>query len=154
MRIKLWPEDTIARRFALTIVLAIVVALSLTGLVIQFSGVWGLPPANELGLLERANDIVRMVEAVPEQERPVLTGVAANATFHVDWYSATAPVAVMLEATTNLNRPRNLAGFDADGRHRRVFHFTSESQDRLIGGLHFDKLDHPNAFFLSVELRA
>ena len=78
MRIRVWPEDTIARRFAVTIAAAIVVALSLTGLVVEFAGVWARPPVREAGLLERANDIVRMVEAVPERERQALASAVAN----------------------------------------------------------------------------
>ncbi len=38
MRVKLWPADTIARRFTITIVSAILVAVALTGIVIEFAG--------------------------------------------------------------------------------------------------------------------
>ena len=66
---KLWPPDTIARRFTITIVLAILVAVALTGIVIEFAGVWARPPLSETGLLERADDIVRMSVVLGEDKR-------------------------------------------------------------------------------------
>jgi hypothetical protein len=126
MKIEFWPQDTIARRFALTIVSAIVVALSLTWIAIEFSGVWGRPSAHEMGLLERADDIVRMVEAAPEQDRQALTdAVANNATFRADWYPAASTVVVMLDTASNLRTVRDQSGFMSGGHQRRAVYFTS-----------------------------
>jgi signal transduction histidine kinase len=152
VRIKLWPEDTIARRFAVTIASAIVVALMLAGAFIHFAGVWGRPPAHEMGLLERADDIVRMVEAIPEHERRALADAAANAAFRVDWYSAASTVAVMLDAMANLRTLKELPGFESGGHKRRTVIFRSDNQGQLPAGLHFDGMDHPNAYYFSVEL--
>jgi signal transduction histidine kinase len=153
MKIKLWPEDTIARRFALTIVLAIIVTLALAGIVIEFAGVWGRPPVREGDLLERADDIVRMVEVAPERERQALADAAANATFRVDWYSAASPVAVMLDTAANLRTLNDIPGFQIDGHRRRVVYFTSESPGQFAADLHVDNLERPNAYFLSVKLK-
>jgi signal transduction histidine kinase len=152
MKIKFWPPDTIARRFALTIVSAIVVAVSLTGIVIEFSGVWGRPSAHEIGLPERADDIVRMVEAAPEQDRPALTDAVANATFRADWYSATSTVAVMLEAASNLRTISDPLAFTSGGHPRRAVYFTSEEQSQLLAGLHVSGADLPHAYFAAAEL--
>lgn len=152
MRIKPWLEDTIARRFALTIVLTIVVALGLTGMAIQFAGVWGRPPLREMGLLERANDIVRMVEAVPTPARQVLTDAATNSTFRVQWYSAVSTVTAMLDAGLNLRTPKDLPGFESGGHRRRVMNFASAGPDQLVGSLRLDRADYPDAYFLAVGL--
>jgi signal transduction histidine kinase len=174
MRIKLWPKDTIARRFALTVVLAIVVMLSLTGIVIEFAGVWGRPPVRETGLLERADDIVRMVEAAPERERQTLMDAVANARFHADWYPATSTVAVMLDAAWSFDttsdpstikpgiRARKVRrdsddwvdqpGFMSGGHPRPVVSFKSDGQNQVLADLHLGSADQPNAYFAGVRL--
>jgi hypothetical protein len=101
MRFKLWPKDTIARRFALTVVLSIVVAVAVAGLVTRFACVWARPSARELGLVERADDIARMIEATPEPQRRAVVNAADNATFRVNWYPATSTLAAMLDAPRN-----------------------------------------------------
>ncbi|MDB5402615.1 MAG: hypothetical protein JWQ55_4633 [Rhodopila sp.] len=153
MRFKFWAGDTIARRFALTIASAIIVALALIGAVIQFAGLWGHPPVDKPALLERANDIVRMVEVAPERDRQALVDAVANGIYRLDWYSATSTVAVMLDAAATLRNLRDLPLFDASGHRRRIVSFTSETQGPLLSGLRPGSADHPNAYFLGVELQ-
>jgi signal transduction histidine kinase len=153
MRIKFWPEDTIARRFAMTIASAIIVALTLIGAVIQFAGLWGRPLVHQAALLERANDIVRMVEVAPERDRQALADAVANATFRLDWYSATSTVAVMLDAAATLKTIRDLPQFESGGHRRRLVYFTSANQGPLPSGLRRGRMDYLNAYFLAVELQ-
>jgi signal transduction histidine kinase len=154
MRIQHWPRDTIARRFALTIILALVGMLALTGVIVRLSGVWARPPVREVGLFERADDIVRIVEVAPEQERQTLSDATGNPTFRVNWYAATSNVAVMLDAAAaKLRTLKDLPGFESDPQRRRIVYFTSETRGPLLARFRFDRADHPNAYFLSVELR-
>jgi hypothetical protein len=99
MRIKFWLEDTIVQRFAMTVVLSIVVAIALAGIVTHFAGTWARPSAHELGLVDRADDIVRMVEVTTDQQRQAVLNAVANATFRVNWYPAPSTTAAMLNAT-------------------------------------------------------
>jgi signal transduction histidine kinase len=174
MRSKFWPDDTIARRFAMTIVLAIVVAFLLAGIATRLGGVWGRPPLRETGLLEQADDIVRMLDVAPRHERQAFADAAANATFHPDWYPSNSTVAVILDAASTLTTdsdvpgfkpgrdPRKLTGdtdawaskpgFISSGKPRPVVYFTSEDQNQHLAGLHGSGVGHPNAYFLSVQL--
>jgi hypothetical protein len=143
MRPKFWTGDTIALRFALTIASAIIVALALIGAVVQFAGLWGRPLMREAALLERANDIVRMVEVAPERNRQALADTVVNATFRLDWYSATSTVAVMLDAAGSLRPLRDLPQFESGGHRRRLVYFTSANQGPLLSGLRPGRTDHP-----------
>lgn len=121
-------RDTIARRFAFTIVLSIVVTLGLAALVVQFAGVWARPSAHAQGLLERANDMVRMIEAAPASQRKTLADAVANPVFTVNWYPATSPAAVVIDAAERVRPPASAAdAFDRDGTKRRVVHFRGEN---------------------------
>ena len=152
MRIKFWPEDTIARRFALTVVLSIVVAVALTELVAHVAGVWARPSVHELGLFERADDIVRMIEATPEPQRQTVVNAADNATFRVNWYPAASTTAATLDTAPAIESRDDLPGFQVDGHPRRIVKFTPANEDELSAGLHFDRTSNPNAQFLAIEL--
>ena len=54
MNIALLPRDSIARRFALTVVLAIVVTWLQVALFNVFGGVWAQPSLERSGLLDQA----------------------------------------------------------------------------------------------------
>jgi hypothetical protein len=73
-----WFSDTIARRFAVTVVLAVAVTLALVGLFKTFSGVWSNEPLERSSLLNEAADIVRMIEAAPPSMRISCGGLARS----------------------------------------------------------------------------
>jgi signal transduction histidine kinase len=148
---RLWPEDTIAWRFAMTIVLAIVGAVGLAALVSEFAGPWAHPPAREMGLLERADDIVRMVEATPAPRRQALLSAADNSTFQAAWYSPVSTVAMRLNTDTDNTAHRELPGFQTGDHQRRLIRFTTADHADLVADLHFDGTTHPYGF-LAVEL--
>jgi signal transduction histidine kinase len=153
MKIKLWPEDTIARRFALTIAVAIVVALGLTEALIQFSGIWGRPSIREIGLLQRADDIVQMVEAAPARMRPTLANAVADPAYRVDWYSATSAVARKLDAAAKVSSPMKLPGFESGGHRRKIVYFTAENRQQVMAGLSTGDTGGPHAYYLSAALK-
>jgi len=101
MKIALWPRDSIARRFALTVVLAVVVTWSLVGLFDVFGGVWAQPSLERTGLLDQAANMVRIIEAAPPPLREQLASAATTRAFRVGWYAATSPVSSVLEQATD-----------------------------------------------------
>jgi signal transduction histidine kinase len=152
MSLKLWPEDTIMLRFAATIVLAIVVALSLTGLVFLFAGIWDRPSIRESGLIERVDDIVRLVEAAPPSDRQVLIEAVANPIFYANWYSTESSVAKMLDLAAKREVPRNAPKFELNGTQRRTVFFTSEERKDLLAALNSKETGPALSYFASVEL--
>lgn len=80
-------RDTVARWIALTIILAMLISLALNGLFIQLAGVWARPPLTEIGLLEKAAAITRVIEAAPAPLRNPLAQAASENGFTVSWHS-------------------------------------------------------------------
>ena len=98
MKFSPWLSDTIARRFAVTEVLAVAVTLALVGLFRTFGGVWSAEPLERSSLLDEAADIVRMIDAAPPAMRQPLAAAAGNNVFHAGWYEAGSRAAAALEA--------------------------------------------------------
>lgn len=151
IRFPAWPLDTIARRIAFTIAMSIVLALTLRGLIVVFGGFWGEPAHQETGLLERASEIVRMIDAVPPLQRPQLVKAAANGTFAVQWYSAASPVASMLDEAPALPSSDSKRSLDFSGA-RKYVHFGAQEPAPSFEGLPYSRGEHPDAEFLSIEL--
>src|SRR5882724_11052745 len=97
MSIALSLRDSIARRFALTVVLAVVATWSLAGLFNAFGGVWARPSLERTGLLDQAANMVRIIEAAPPPIREQLAGAATTPAVRVGWYAAVSPVSAALE---------------------------------------------------------
>ncbi len=98
MKFSPWLPDTIARRFAVTEVLAVAVTLALVGLFRSFGGAWSHEPLERSSLLNEAADIVRMIEAAPPPVRQVIAAAAAPGEFRTDWYAAASRASASLEA--------------------------------------------------------
>src|SRR5258708_6327704 len=96
MKMGAWPRDTIASRFALTVVLAVVSALALVRLFYAVGGVWAQEPLAHSLLPARARNLVRVIEAAPPEVRPALATAAARDGLAVEWYDATSSVSAML----------------------------------------------------------
>jgi signal transduction histidine kinase len=111
-----WARDTIARRFAVTEILALAVTLALVGLFKTFGGVWSQEPLERSGLLQQAADIVRIIEASPPQMRQALAAAVADDAWRVDWYSAASL------ASTSLEAERGSAGQDTREMMRAYLH--------------------------------
>jgi signal transduction histidine kinase len=93
-----WLADTVARRFAVTEVLAVAVTLTLVGLFRTFGGAWSHEPLERSSLLNEAADIVRMIEAAPPSIRQALAAAAAPGEFRTDWYPAASRASASLES--------------------------------------------------------
>jgi signal transduction histidine kinase len=98
MRRSSWLSDTIARRFAVTEVLAVAVTLALVGLFRTVGGAWSQEPLERSSLLNEGADIVRMIEAAPPSMRQTLAAAAAPGEFRTDWYAAASRASASLQA--------------------------------------------------------
>jgi signal transduction histidine kinase len=94
-----WLSDTIARRFAVTEVLAVAVTLALVGLFKTFGGVWSHDSLEQSGLLNEAANIVRMIEAAPPPVRQGIATAASTDVFHVGWYPPASRASASLDAS-------------------------------------------------------
>jgi len=151
---RLWPADTLARRFAVTTVLAILVAVGLSALFAQFAGVWARPPLRELDLLERADDIVRMLDAIPAPQRTA-AAAAASSTYRVGWFPAASAAGAWLDTASSrpaAHRPDSYQ-FLSDGHERRAVTFEAGGLQPDIAGLIPDPAGRLDARFLAVGLR-
>lgn len=101
MNLALSSRDSIARRFRLTVVLAVVVTCSLVGLFDAFGGVWARPSLERSGLLDQAANTVRIIEAAPPPIREQLASAATTRAVRVGWYAATSPVSTVLGQVTS-----------------------------------------------------
>ncbi|RON48516.1 two-component sensor histidine kinase [Pseudomonas frederiksbergensis] len=86
IRARDWPQDTVARWIALTIILAMLISLALNGLFIQLAGVWARPPLTETGLLEKIAAITRVIEAAPAPLRSQLAQAVSDKGFTASWH--------------------------------------------------------------------
>jgi len=152
MRRPPWLRDTIARRFALTIVVAIAIAIALTAATVQLAGVWGRPSAHEMGLPDRVNDITRLLEAFPPADRQAAADKVANDAFRVDWHAAGSTAGVMLTAAANVGPLGDLPILDRNGRRRRLVHLDPSSSGAPVTDLHAAAPARPGASVLSVEI--
>jgi two-component system osmolarity sensor histidine kinase EnvZ len=107
-----WLTDTIARRFALTEILAIGVTLGMVLLFSILGGVWAQEPLDRSSLLNEVTATVRIIEAAPPQIRPLLTSAETSRTSRVYWLDADSEAGHFLQAKGDSDRDvaRQVAG--------------------------------------------
>ncbi len=115
-----WLRDTIARRFALTIIVVIGLVFTLANGAALLAGVWVRPSAREMGLVDRVNDIVLLLEAIPPAERQVAAAALANGSFRVEVQAPGSVAAVSLNAAAR-RQPRQPKVFAPDHGRERLF---------------------------------
>jgi signal transduction histidine kinase len=96
MRRARWASDTIARWFAINIVMTVVVCAALNASFIQFAGVWAKPGLDDIGLIDEAAAIERMLDHVAPAMRPALAAAACNPRYTVAWFPEAALMSVPL----------------------------------------------------------
>ena len=79
------PRDTVARWIALTTVAAMLTSLALNGVFSLLGGVWARPPLTEVGLLEKAAAVTRIIDSVPTAQRPGIASAASDKAFTSQW---------------------------------------------------------------------
>ncbi|NPD69348.1 HAMP domain-containing protein (plasmid) [Lichenicola cladoniae] len=121
-----WLRDTIARRFALTIIVVIGLVFALANGAALLAGDWVRPSARGMGLVDRINDIVLLLEAVPPAGRQVAAAAVADGSFRVDVQAPGSAGAVSLDAAAHRQPPQPEVFAPEHGRQRLVL--------RLAGG--------------------
>jgi signal transduction histidine kinase len=150
---RFWPRDTIAGRFALAILLALLMGVALTWLVLKIAGVWGLPSLERTGLVGQARDIVRMVEAAPPAERTVLAAAAGEGNpFKVNWYPTTSAVAIALDTAAKLNMVNTTRAQRLGMPHRSILHFSAARPEPSVLGADDPSAQSPTAQLFAVSL--
>jgi signal transduction histidine kinase len=154
MNITLLTRDSIARRFALTVVLAIVVTWSQVALFNVFGGVWAQPSLERSGLLDQAASMVHIIEAAPQPIREQLASAATTSVVRVGWYSATSPVSTILEQAIGEGPEHSRAVMERLlGDHRWVVFRPNGSSDALMSTPEFqeERTKYPHAYVLAVQ---
>ena len=82
-----WMRDTIANRFGITILLAILATLLMNGIFVGVAGVWGRPSFEKSGLLDAAAATVRIIEAQPQEAREAVAASAGTLAYDVTWHA-------------------------------------------------------------------
>lgn len=152
MNIKHWPRDTIARRFALTIVMASLATIGLNQIYLKVEGVFGLPPIGRPELLDQIHIITKLIEAAPPQARPRLATVAGIKDFQVDWYANKTQVLSLSENAKEISfSPETIHRLRGDANWNIA---VMKSEDNISApSKDQHALIKPEKIFLTVELR-
>jgi len=151
MKYSTWLSDTIARRFAVTEVLAVAVTLALVGLFRTFGGAWSNEPLENSSLLNEAADIVRMIEAAPPSMRQAIAAAAAPGEFRTDWYAAASPASASLEAAPR-GEDQKAQGTISAHLQRAVAILRPGSTGSVPPGIVYDRSKSPIPYMLAVQL--
>jgi signal transduction histidine kinase len=152
MRYSSLLSDTIARRFAVTEVLAVAVTLALVGLFRTFGGAWSHEPLENSSLLNEAADIVRMIEAAAPSMRQAIAAAAAPGEFRTDWYSAASRASASLEAAPRSEDQRAQGAISAH-LERAVAVLRPGSTGSVPPGIVYDQTKPLVPYMLAVQLR-
>jgi len=101
MNIALWPRDSIARRFALTVALAVAVDLVASSACSSSSAAYGRsPPWSAQACWSRPPIWCASSRLHRRPIRKQLAAAASTGATRADWYAATSPVSTVLEQAT------------------------------------------------------
>jgi signal transduction histidine kinase len=151
MNLTSWLSDTIARRFAVTEVLAVAVTLVLVGLFRTFGGVWSYDSLEQSGLLTEAANIVRMIEAAPPPTRPALATAAATDVFHVGWYPSGSRASASLDAAPRTDNEGTQKTISAHVQRAAVV-LRPDRPDSVPPGIDYDRSRPIAPYMLAVQL--
>lgn len=147
-----WSQDTIARRFALTIMAAVTSTALLSGMVVSFAGAWLQPPANDAGLAQAAISITHAIDVAPPALRPALAAATTTPIYRVEWHPVDGPLAAMLRQRTGLNDLQEPLAWLADLNPRSLM-FAATVDSPAAAYLHHDFLSDPHPRFLAIRLK-
>ncbi|MDQ1081622.1 cell wall metabolism sensor histidine kinase WalK [Pseudoroseomonas cervicalis] len=146
-----WLGDTLARRFAMTILLAFAATLGMNLLFVNFAGVWGRPSVPETGLLHGAAAAVRIIEALPPDSRPQAAAAAATPEYRLAWYPGDTPLPLTERLRRNFWQARPMLRALL-GDERNIIFFDSDSEE--MAGARFDvgPPAEDKTYFMGVQL--
>jgi len=152
MKIVPWPRDTIASRFAWTVVLTVMVTLVLVRLFFVFGGVWAHEPLDRSIVHARVGDMVRLLEAAPPQLRPTLAAAGLAQEVAVDWFEASSPVSATLWRDSGLLKSEALQRSLLGELRRTAVVFEPHNVIRPPAALMRAQPGYASAYFFSVQL--
>ena len=88
----LWLRDSITRRFALAIILAVGAAFALNALFAAVGGNFAKPGLKEMGVPVQILTIMRVMDAAPPETRDRLAAAAGTGPLQVTYWGAAVPV--------------------------------------------------------------
>jgi signal transduction histidine kinase len=151
MKSPAWLPDTIARRFAVTEVLAVAVTLALVGLFKTFGGVWSHDSLDRSGLLNEAANIVRIIEAAPPPMRQALAAAAATDVFQAGWYPAASRASASLDAAPRKD-DQNIQKTISASVHRAAVVLSPARARSVPPGIDYDRSKPFSPYMLAVQL--
>ncbi len=152
MRVAKRRFDSIATVFALTILLTLAGTAALNGLFVAFAGRWALPPVEETAFPQRGGDVIRIFNAMPADIRPTIAAAAGTSEIGIDWYAAGSAMSRSFEGANELAFMRADIRMALGGADLELRDFNSSSELSRLSGFRYDRVRHPNAFFLAVRL--
>lgn len=100
MPLRRWASDTIGRWFAMNIVAAVIIAAIMNALFAAFAGVWARPGILDVGLVDQAVAVARVLDAAPRAWREKLATSASNATYTAAWFPDDRSLGVPIASST------------------------------------------------------
>jgi signal transduction histidine kinase len=129
--------DTITRRFVATLALAFAATFAMNWAFVAFAGVWGQPSLASSGVLDRAATVVRIMEALPREQRAAIAAAGSTEQFPIVHYSEAGPLRAGEAAHANFHIARDRMRELLDDPARPVVFFTS----RPAGASHWKLAD-------------
>jgi signal transduction histidine kinase len=151
MKRPIWPQDTIARRFAITAILAVGVTMVLVALFNKFGGTWSQEPLERTGLLNEVGDMFRLIEAAPAPLRTTLCAAAATNNTRLHWYAETSDVSLALAALGKTGDGEVARQIRAITHHAAVV-FSPRHATSIPSGLIYDHAKRKVPYILAIEL--
>ncbi|WP_338665279.1 HAMP domain-containing sensor histidine kinase [Pararoseomonas sp. SCSIO 73927] len=152
MSFRRWLDDTIARRFVLTILLAFGATLVINALFVNFAGVWGRPSLSEAGLLNSAATAVRILDSQPPESRPAIAAAASTADYRLSWYAGEAPLRLTERLRHNFDEALPSIQALLGDAARAIIFFSSDSPEMDEVRFAFEPAGNAEAFFMGVQL--
>ncbi len=151
MRPTTWLRDTIALRFAATVLAAAIIAFGFAQL-LNALGDRALRLLDERDLRGETAGIIRALDSAPPQSRPALAAAAPFDPIRIEVYEATSPVAAALREANDVEDGRELMAYLLGDKYRKVVLFKASSRIAALPSLHVDRARYPGALFLGAEL--
>jgi two-component system osmolarity sensor histidine kinase EnvZ len=152
MSLRRWLNDTIARRFVLTILLAFGATLLMNLLFVSFAGVWGRPSLTEAGLLDGAATAVRIIESQPSEARPAIAAAAGTSDYRLVWYPGDTPLRVTERLRSTFDQALPSLRASLGGADRAIIFFASDSPEMDEARFGFDPAVNPETYFMGIQL--
>lgn len=147
-----WLRDSITRRFALAIMLAVAAAFALNALFVAVGGNFAKRGVVEMGVPDQVASIIRMMDAAPPDARVRLAAAAGTEALQVAYWGAASPMPADVADVRHSDQVR-LFGTRLGDWPGTIRIFAASDPEGQGSALHAGSTAHPNTTYLAVELR-